>query len=64
MTIDVGKSRAAYPALADGHAYLGGAAGTQLPNPVIDAITGAYRVRDREHRRRVPGQPPLRDDHR
>ncbi len=41
MTFDVGKIRAAYPALADGHAYLDGAAGTQLPNSVIDAIAGA-----------------------
>jgi cysteine desulfurase family protein (TIGR01976 family) len=44
MTFDVGKIRAAYPALADGHAYLDGAAGTQLPNSVIDAIAGAYRA--------------------
>jgi cysteine desulfurase family protein (TIGR01976 family) len=44
MTIDAGKIRAAYPALADGHAYLDGAAGTQLPNSVIDAIAGAYRA--------------------
>jgi cysteine desulfurase family protein (TIGR01976 family) len=44
MAFDVGKVRAAYPALADGHAYLDGAAGTQLPNPVIDAIAGAYRA--------------------
>jgi selenocysteine lyase/cysteine desulfurase len=41
MAFDVGKIRAAYPALADGHAYLDGAAGTQLPSPVIDAIAGA-----------------------
>jgi cysteine desulfurase family protein (TIGR01976 family) len=40
---DVSRLRAAYPALADGHAYLDGAAGTQLPDPVIDAIAGAYR---------------------
>jgi cysteine desulfurase family protein (TIGR01976 family) len=44
MAIDVGKIRAAYPALADGHAYLDGAAGTQLPGSVIDAIAGAYRA--------------------
>jgi cysteine desulfurase family protein (TIGR01976 family) len=44
MTFDVGKIRAAYPALADGHAYLDGAAGTQLPGSVIDAIAGAYRA--------------------
>ena len=44
MAFDVGKVRAAYPALADGHAYLDGAAGTQLPGSVIDAIAGAYRA--------------------
>ena len=43
-TFDVGRIRAAYPALADGHAYLDGAAGTQLPASVIDAIAGAYRL--------------------
>jgi cysteine desulfurase family protein (TIGR01976 family) len=43
MTFDVGTVRAAYPALADGYAYLDGAAGTQLPEPVIDAVAGAYR---------------------
>jgi cysteine desulfurase family protein (TIGR01976 family) len=44
MTFDVRKVRAAYPALADGYAYLDGAAGTQLPESVIDAISGAYRA--------------------
>jgi cysteine desulfurase family protein (TIGR01976 family) len=44
MAFNVGKIRAAYPALADGHAYLDGAAGTQVPNSVIDAIAGAYRA--------------------
>jgi cysteine desulfurase family protein (TIGR01976 family) len=44
MTFDVSKVRAAYPALADGYAYLDGAAGTQLPEAVIDAIGGAYRA--------------------
>jgi cysteine desulfurase family protein (TIGR01976 family) len=43
-TFDVGGVRAAYPALADGHAYLDGAAGTQLPGSVIDAMAGAYRA--------------------
>ena len=43
MTLDVSAVRAAYPALADGYAYLDGAAGTQLPTPVIDAISTAYR---------------------
>jgi cysteine desulfurase family protein (TIGR01976 family) len=36
--------RALYPALADGHAYLDGAAGTQVPVTVTDAITAAYRA--------------------
>jgi len=44
MTFDVSKVRADYPALADGYAYLDGAAGTQLPETVIDAIGGAYRA--------------------
>ena len=44
MTFDVSAVRALYPALADGHAYLDGAAGTQVPVPVIDAIAGAYRA--------------------
>jgi cysteine desulfurase family protein (TIGR01976 family) len=43
MALDVSAVRAAYPALADGYAYLDGAAGTQLPEPVISAIAGAYR---------------------
>jgi cysteine desulfurase family protein (TIGR01976 family) len=44
MALDVSAVRAAYPALADGYAYLDGAAGTQMPEPVISAITGAYRA--------------------
>jgi len=44
MAFDVGRVRAAYPALADGYAYLDGAAGTQLPEPVIDATAEAYRA--------------------
>src|SRR5215468_5888589 len=43
MTLDVAAVRAAYPALADGYAYLDGAAGTQVPAPVIDAISAAHR---------------------
>jgi cysteine desulfurase family protein (TIGR01976 family) len=43
MGFDVGRVRALYPALADGYAYLDGAAGTQVPGSVIDAIAGAYR---------------------
>jgi cysteine desulfurase family protein (TIGR01976 family) len=44
MGVDVSWVRAQYPALADGYAYLDGAAGTQLPESVIDAIAGAYRA--------------------
>jgi cysteine desulfurase family protein (TIGR01976 family) len=44
MGFDVGRVRAAYPALADGYAYLDGAAGTQLPEAVIDAMAAAYRA--------------------
>ncbi len=43
-TLDVSRARSAYPALADGYAYLDGAAGAQLPASVIDAIAGAYRA--------------------
>jgi cysteine desulfurase family protein (TIGR01976 family) len=43
MTFDVNAVRAAYPALADGYAYLDGAAGTQVPAVVIDAISAAHR---------------------
>ncbi|HEU4398502.1 MAG TPA: cysteine desulfurase-like protein [Actinomycetota bacterium] len=43
MTFDVGRVRALYPALADGYAYLDGAAGTQVPQAVVDAIAGAWR---------------------
>jgi len=41
---DVAAVRALYPALADGHAYLDGAAGTQVPFAVIEAIAAAYRA--------------------
>ena len=44
MNFNVGHVRAGYPALRDGHAYLDGAAGTQVPEPVIEAIAGAYRA--------------------
>ena len=44
MTFDVSAVRALYPALADGHAYLDGAAGTQVPVSVINAIADAYRA--------------------
>jgi len=41
MKLDVAAVRACYPALADGYAYLDGAAGTQVPTAVIDAISQA-----------------------
>ena len=41
--IDVDTLRALYPALRTGAAYLDGAAGTQVPQTVIDAIADAYR---------------------
>jgi cysteine desulfurase family protein (TIGR01976 family) len=44
VLFDVDAIRATYPALSDGYAYLDGAAGTQVPRSVIDAIAGAYRV--------------------
>ncbi|MEV4645904.1 cysteine desulfurase-like protein [Saccharopolyspora sp. NPDC049357] len=43
MGFDVEKVRAQYPALADGRAWLDGAAGTQVPESVIEAISDAYR---------------------
>jgi cysteine desulfurase family protein (TIGR01976 family) len=43
MGFSVDRVRAAYPALADGYAYLDGAAGTQVPEGVVEAIAGAYR---------------------
>ena len=41
-SFDVAALRALYPALADGHAYLDGAAGTQVPVSVIEAVAAAY----------------------
>jgi cysteine desulfurase family protein (TIGR01976 family) len=41
MQFDVAAVRACYPALADGYAYLDGAAGTQVPAAVIEAISRA-----------------------
>ena len=43
-SFDVAAVRALYPALADGHAYLDGAAGTQVPASVIEAVAAAYRA--------------------
>lgn len=44
MTLDIDAIRAAYPALSDGFAYLDGAAGTQVPTSVIEAVTATYRT--------------------
>jgi cysteine desulfurase family protein (TIGR01976 family) len=39
---DIARVRARFPALADGYAYLDGAAGTQTPTSVVEAIADAY----------------------
>jgi cysteine desulfurase family protein (TIGR01976 family) len=44
VKLDVQAARAGYPALADGYAYLDGAAGTQVPSSVINAISAAQTV--------------------
>ncbi|MEV7090517.1 cysteine desulfurase-like protein [Streptomyces sp. NPDC093085] len=44
VAFDIAAVRAVYPALRDGTAYLDGAAGTQTPEPVIEAIAAAYRA--------------------
>jgi cysteine desulfurase family protein (TIGR01976 family) len=44
VKLDVQAVRAGYPALADGYAYLDGAAGTQVPSSVINAISAAQTV--------------------
>src|SRR6516162_11469187 len=44
VSFDINRVRAAYPALSDGFAYLDGAAGTQVPAAVIEAIAHAYRA--------------------
>jgi cysteine desulfurase family protein (TIGR01976 family) len=43
VAFDVTRVRAAYPALNDGYAHLDGAAGTQVPTAVIEAIAETYR---------------------
>lgn len=40
---DVEAVRARYPALADGRVWLDGAAGSQVPDVVIEAVTEVYR---------------------
>jgi cysteine desulfurase family protein (TIGR01976 family) len=44
MPYDVARVRACYPALHDGHAWLDGAAGTQVPQAVIDAVASSYHA--------------------
>ena len=44
MAFDPDRIRPQYPALKDGRAWLDGAAGTQVPQSVIDAISDAYRI--------------------
>ncbi|MEV4371561.1 cysteine desulfurase-like protein [Nonomuraea sp. NPDC049637] len=44
MPFPLESVRSSYPALSDGFAYLDGAAGTQTPQSVIDAISAAYRA--------------------
>jgi cysteine desulfurase family protein (TIGR01976 family) len=44
MTYDLKRIRAQYPALSGRTVYLDGAAGTQSPDEVIEAIAAAYRV--------------------
>jgi selenocysteine lyase/cysteine desulfurase len=43
MALDAARIRTLYPALSDGFAYLDGAAGTQMPSRVIEAIADTYR---------------------
>lgn len=43
MAFDVEQVRAQYPALADGRAWLDAAAGTQVPQPVIEAMSEVLR---------------------
>jgi cysteine desulfurase family protein (TIGR01976 family) len=43
VAFDVQQVRSLYPAVADGAAYLDGAAGAQVPVAVVDAIADAYR---------------------
>jgi cysteine desulfurase family protein (TIGR01976 family) len=43
MTYDVERIRALYPALQDGRVWLDGAAGTQSPVSVIEAVADVYR---------------------
>ena len=64
MNLDVSAIRAAYPALADGYAYLDGAAGTQVPALGHPGHRRRLRRRAGQFRRRLPGQRAVRRDHR
>lgn len=44
MPFDIARTRAAYPALAEGFVHLDGAGGTQTAGPVIDAVSAAMRT--------------------
>jgi cysteine desulfurase family protein (TIGR01976 family) len=44
MPYDAARVRACYPALQDGYAWLDGAAGTQVPRAVIDALASSYHA--------------------
>ena len=44
MTYDVDRIRSLYPALQGDRIWLDGAAGTQSPSSVVDAISDAYRI--------------------
>src|SRR2546430_3669196 len=58
VAFDVAAIRAGYPALADGYAYLDGAAGTQTPAVGIDAIADAYRAGLGNVGGAFPARPP------
>ncbi len=64
MKLNVEAVRDCYPALADGYAYLDGAAGTQVPAAVIERDQRRRQARSRQCRRRVPGQRTGGRDHR
>ncbi|WP_229398307.1 cysteine desulfurase-like protein [Micromonospora okii] len=44
MPFDIARTRAAYPALAEGFVHLDGAGGTQTAAPVVDAVAAAMRA--------------------
>ena len=44
MPFDIARTRAAYPALAEGFVHFDGAGGTQTARPVVDAVADAMRA--------------------